>query len=103
MRLIYRPIDVWPGELTAHRVGSPFEANWQSTLEILDRELHALGASECVVQLAVPESSIRMDGTLRGDRRPPEHPGVILSFETRRHGPLRYACDRELRLRLDRP
>lgn len=96
MRLIYRPIDSWPGKLTSAgaRTYSPFDANWQSTLQILGRELAALDVEEAVVQLAVAENAIRLDGTLRGDRKPPEHPGVILSFDPPSIGPLRYACDR---------
>lgn len=93
MRLVYRPILAWPGTLTARRQRSPFTATFAETLNVLDRELTFLGADEAVVQLAVAESAIRLDGTLRGDRRPPEHPGVVLAFTTRKYGPLQYATD----------
>lgn len=92
MRLVYRPIVAWPGALTAKRQPSPFTATFAETLNLLDRELRALGAEEAVLQLAVPESAIRLDGSLRSDRKPPEHPGVILSFESR-FGPMQYATD----------
>lgn len=96
MILLFRPIDAWPGELRSDsaRQVSPFSAHWPSTLEVLGREVEALGADEVIIQLAVPPNAVRLDGTLRQDRRPPEHPGVILSIDTRRHGPLRYWTDR---------
>lgn len=100
MKLTYRPIDVWPGELRpAHkRVASPFSAPWASTLEVLEREVDALGkggwrGANAVIQLAVPEGAIRQDGLLRAGRKPPEHPGVILTFDGP-DGPLRFSCDR---------
>lgn len=93
MRLVYRPIVTWPGTLTAERTRSPFTATFNETLHVLDRELSFLGADEAVVQLAVAESAIRLDGTLRSDRRPPEHPGVVLAFTSKRYGPLQYATD----------
>lgn len=100
MKLTYRPIDVWPGELRpAHkRVASPFTAPWASTLEVLEREVDALGkggwrGANAVIQLAVPEGAIRQDGLLRAGRKAPEHPGVILTIDGP-DGPLRFSCDR---------
>lgn len=93
MRLVYRPIVTWPGTFTRQRKPSPFTASFRETLQVLDRELSFLGADEAVVQLAVAESAIRLDGTLRGDRKPPEHPGVVLAFTSKRYGPLQYATD----------
>jgi hypothetical protein len=93
VKLVYRPIVAWPGQLTAERKASPFRADWQDTLRLLDHELEQLGADEAVVQLAVPEGAIRLDGSLRTDRKPPAHPGVILSFEAAEFGPLQYATD----------
>lgn len=91
----YRPIDSWPGKLLRddERTPTPFDAAWRDTMKVLDREVRQLGAFEVVLQLAVPESAIRMDGGLRADRRPPEHPGVIVSVDSPTHGPLRYSCD----------
>jgi hypothetical protein len=95
VKLIYRPIDAWPGQLTQKRQGSPFSASWSSTQDLLDKELIALGTREAVLQLAVPESAIYRDGSgIKADRKEPEHPGVILSFTSKAHGPLRYSCDR---------
>lgn len=93
-RLVFRPIESWPGTLTAERDYSPFSADWRDTLDLLDRELHFLGVrDEAVVQVALPERSFRASGEIRGDAREPDHPGVILSFESKL-GPLRYWTDR---------
>ena len=100
MKLTFRPIDTWPGELRAahQRVRSPFSAPWSSTLEILEREVDMLASggwrhANAVIQLAVPEGAIRQDGLLRAGRKAPEHPGVILTFDGP-DGPLRFSCDR---------
>jgi hypothetical protein len=84
--------DPAPGRRSRQR--SPFSATYSATKSLLYREITALGATSAVLQLAVTESDIRLDGDLRANARP-THPGVIVSFESR-HGPLRYACDRFL-------
>lgn len=94
MRLIARPIDQWPGELTppGDREVGRFSATWSATVQLLAREVEQLGADEVVLQLAITERECRLDGWIRADARP-NHPGVILSFDSR-HGPLRYHTDR---------
>lgn len=94
MTITIRPIQTWPGELRrpSQRRGSPFEASYSGTLELLRRELRMLNARVTVVQLAVNEGQIRRDGTLYS-RAMPDHPGVILSFQTSQ-GHFRYAADR---------
>lgn len=92
MRLVVRPIVLWPGEHTAHRTRSPFSATWSATVDLLTREAAHLGASEVVVQAAVEEADLRNDGWLRASARP-AHPGVIVSVEGR-EGPLSFPCDR---------
>ncbi len=106
MRL--RPIETWPREQTKYRLESPFkrpgkydaggryrreEVSYTDTLRLLERELDMLGIREAVLQLAVSDRDIRLDGELRADARP-AHPGVILTFTHAKHGPLTYACDR---------
>jgi hypothetical protein len=91
MELRYRPLVGWPGQMTMRRKRAPFKASYSSTLQLLDRELRALGAERVVVQAALPERDIRLDGLPRNDARP-AHPGIIISFESR-HGPLSYPCD----------
>ena len=58
---------------------------------MLDRELSKLGAHSVVIELALDEGDIRLDGLPRADARP-RHPGVIVSFDSK-HGPLRYGTD----------
>lgn len=95
-----RPIEHWPGELTANRIRSPFSAPWRSTLELLDRELAHLSSdprrfvANSVLQIAMREQDFRIDGLPRANSRP-DHPGVILSIESV-HGPLSYPCDKFL-------
>jgi hypothetical protein len=91
VRIVFRPLLVWPGEPTRYRKGSPFSSTYPATLNLLERELDMLGASEAVLQLAVTEAEIRTDGLPRANARP-THPGVILAFQSR-HGPLQYATD----------
>ena len=93
LEITFRPIDVWPGELTRVRRDSPFKAKWASTREILDRELGELNAKNAVLMLALKDRDIALDGSrLRADVRQPAHPGVILAFDSK-HGPLKYATD----------
>lgn len=91
---VFRPINEWPGEVTRYRQRSRFKARWSDTLELLTRELKhvAKPRERPVVELALTESDIRLDGYPRANARP-EHPGVIISIESR-YGPLRYPCDR---------
>jgi hypothetical protein len=91
MRLVARPIDAWPGELTTRRKEAQFTASWSQTVELLERDAKQLGADEVIVQLAVNERDLRNDGWIRASARP-EHPGVIVSLDSR-HGPLRYSTD----------
>lgn len=96
MNLRFRPIDQWPaGKLLTddQREYSRFSATWRDTLQILEREISNLGANELVLQVAADERAMRLDGGLRADAKP-THPGVIVSFETRKYGPLRYFTDR---------
>ena len=94
MTLTIRPIISWPGELrtNSQRRRSPFKSSYSDTLDMLDRELRMLRATVTVVQLAVNEGQIRRDGKLYANSRP-DHPGVILSFDTKQ-GHFRYAADR---------
>lgn len=91
MELTYRPLEKWPGGFTKVRRRSQFKATFQRSLNDLENELRHLGASYCIIQVAVAQGDIRIDGRLRGGASP-VHPGVIVSFESR-HGPLSYPCD----------
>ncbi len=89
----FRPISEWPGEATRDRGRSRFKATWAQTLKLLKRELEYIikrGATP-VIEMALRESQIRVDGYPKANSTP-EHPGVILSIDSR-YGPLRYPCD----------
>ena len=89
--LRFRPLAHWDGSLSHEHRPSPFTASYTDTLELLERELRYLGADEAVLQVAVDESAMRVDGGLRANARP-SHPGVRLSFQSR-WGPLTYQTD----------
>ncbi len=86
-----RPITLWPHAETRGRRRAVFSAGWSATVDLLEREVAHLGARRAVLQLAVTEDDIRLDGAIRASARP-THPGAIVSFESR-HGPLEYATD----------
>lgn len=92
MRTIVRPIQQWPDPPTKRRERSRFDSGYESTKALLERECRHLGAREVVIQLAVAESDIRIDGTYPKASARIDHPGVIVSFESK-HGPLRYSTD----------
>ncbi len=93
MNIVCRPIGTWPGQLRAEheRRQAQFSASWSDTVSLLEREADKLGAREVVLQLAVAERDLRLDGWIRADAKP-SHPGAIISIESR-HGPLRYSTD----------
>lgn len=96
MILTFRPIKVWPEDwnrTALDRHDSPFRATYSDTLQLLDRKLEQLGASNPVLQVDASERDVRIDGQLRANATV-NHPGVILSFDTHAHGTLTYACDR---------
>lgn len=90
-----RPIVNWPHDHTFDRRSSPFSSSLTTTLATLDRELRHLGTggrnAESVLQIAMREQDLRIDGLPRANAIP-EHPGVILNVESR-HGTLSYPCD----------
>lgn len=89
-----RPVEVWPGGLTERRLDAPFSASWTSTCILLATELRMLGASDVVVQVALAERDLRLDGLPRATAHY-EHPGVIVSFTSpRAGGTVRIATDR---------
>lgn len=91
--LTFHPLDRWPYPDRRDRRGHYiFRATWGETLDLLDRELGYLEAFRVVLQADFRERDLRADGWPRADARTPQHPGVILSFESR-VGPQRYATD----------
>lgn len=94
LRYTIRPLTGWDGERTppnSRRSRYAFKAGWSNTLDLLERELSHLDASEIVLQVDVRDRDVRNDGKLRADARPAK-PGVRLLFDSR-HGPLTYQAD----------
>lgn len=93
MQYQFRPLNGWPFPNTRdRRTRWTFKASWQATLNLVERELGYLNAKDIVIQADFREGDIRMDGMPRSNARVPEHPGVIISFNSK-HGPLQYASD----------
>lgn len=97
IEVLFKPITVWPdGWLTRgweQRDRSPFSAPHRHTLQQLQTELRQLGTRAASISVDVGERGVRNDGQLRADARA-EHPGVILTIDSRQHGTLVYATDR---------
>ncbi len=91
LQVVFRPIDKWPQEFSRHRRRAPFRAQLSATVSLLGRELRMLNAKQIVLQIAIGEAALRVDGLPYADARP-EHPGVILAFESK-WGPLKYVTD----------
>jgi hypothetical protein len=93
VNITFRPREggAWPGELTRSRAASPFKESDRDTEKLLVYEVGRLDGKMLVVQLAIQEMDLRVDGRpkLRAEYK---HPGVIVSFESK-HGPLRYFTD----------
>lgn len=107
---IFRPIDKWPRAFTKdRRKRAPFHTHetrtWQSggtytvkaplsfdrIVRELSNEVERHGAKRVIIQLALDAAKIRRDGLPYSEARP-EHPGVIVSFETK-NGPVKMPCD----------
>jgi hypothetical protein len=89
-----RPIEHWPAEVTPRRVTAPFSASWEKTARLFTHELLMLGARDIVVQLALDERDLRMDGLPYATTRL-AHPGVVVTFASdRAGGVVRIATDR---------
>jgi hypothetical protein len=92
----FRPIKDWPAgwqDPGRERSYSPFSATYSDTLQVLERELFHLGARDQYLQVDARDRDCRLDGQLRADAKV-NHPGCILTIDTKAHGTLVYACDR---------
>lgn len=95
VRMIARPLVDWPGRLLddADRKGTPFRATWTDTTDLLARETAMLGGREVIVQLAVKDRDVRVDGWIRADARP-KHPGVTVVVPESGQGRVSFSTDR---------
>jgi hypothetical protein len=94
MILTFRPIDKWPAGWDRSSTGkpNPFSGSYSSTLELLDRELSALKATDAFLQVDMDGSQLRLDGQPRANAKA-DYRGVILTIDSRTHGVLSYPCD----------
>lgn len=98
MQYTFRPLPQWPHPVTKSRRYGHFKAGWDATLRLLANEIEKLDGRNAVIGAAFRQSDLRRDGMPRADRRqaPYMHPGVEVSFDSRRLGlmelePLRHA------------
>ena len=95
VRFRFRPMPTWTGPSTPpdrRRSRGSFRAGYSTTLGQLAHEIDLLGATEAVIEAGFRLEDIRLDGLPRANARPPSHPGIRVSFESK-HGPLAYATD----------
>lgn len=90
----FRPLPDWPYPQTRGR-RSPytFTASWSQTLAALKHEVGYLDGSACIIAAGFREDELRLDGLPRANALRPSHPGIEISFDTRKHGRLVYATD----------
>lgn len=92
MKLIYRPLEHWDRKVIARRPHSPFQSDYTSTLKLIEREAKMLGATRVIVELALRETDLRLDGKPYADAKT-DHPGVTVALDSR-HGALKYTADK---------
>jgi hypothetical protein len=87
------PVENWPGvpRNQSERIRAQFSAPWQTTLDLLDKELWALSARNTVIQAYWRREDLRLDGQPRAGCVPTS-PGVIVTFTTKA-GELSFPCD----------
>ncbi|HYO19108.1 MAG TPA: hypothetical protein VES02_10655, partial [Dermatophilaceae bacterium] len=76
----------------ARRSSAAFTESWSNTLDLLDAELCYLDAQDLIIEADFREDDILPDGMPCTSARPPVHPGVRISFQSR-FGPLAYSTD----------
>lgn len=92
MKIICRPLLTWPSALRTNRKRSRFDSPWTATRELLEREARMLGAREIVIQLALDESQIRLDGWPYAAAKT-SHPGVTVVLPETHNGRLSWTTD----------
>ena len=95
VRLTIRPLPVWDLPETPERLRrsrSTFKAPWQTTVDLLGRELVNLGAKGGVICADFREQDLRLDGLPRSGAPAPAHPGIKVMFDSK-YGALSYATD----------
>lgn len=82
LKLKYRPITKWPGEENPEPKGSPFRANYQDTLYLLEYELNKLDylESSLIVEMWVRPQDVFVDGSSLKTGARMDKPGIIMSL-----------------------
>lgn len=78
---------------SSRRESTRFSAKWPATEELLLTEVEHLRGRNLVIEVDVREQDLRLDGTLRANGREAVTPGVVVAFESAKHGPMLYRCD----------
>lgn len=94
LNTIFCPLKAWPGEMTPshQRKASPFKANYNRTLDLLEFELEKLGARNIVIQCQCDRAQIRNDGWLKSGTSL-AGPAIIVSFTDALGDEYAYPCD----------
>ena len=88
----FRRLEAWPHSSTSLRTQAQFRSTYPATIELIEGEIERLSGTDVVVSGFMQRSSVRRDGWPASDSRPP-HPGVIVSFRSRRLGDMVLAND----------
>lgn len=102
MKILFRPLAVWPHKPTPayqrKRWPNPKNLTVSRALDMVDTELRMLGARrDAYIEVDIDEKHIRLDGELRSNAIP-KTPACIIYAEHPTMGTLRWACDQYTRL-----
>lgn len=95
MSIVFRPLTSWPGRLRdddERGSGNQFRASWDRTTKLVMHEAEMIGGTSVVIQLALTEADIRLDGWPKV-RSYPSHPGVTIVVPGSDHGRLSWSTD----------
>ena len=88
----FRPLTSFPVPMTKGRKRAPFSVGHSKIMADLKRELGHLQAYSVCISLALSSSDLRLDNTPRAGANP-QHPGVVLSWESKKTGSASMPCD----------
>ncbi|MDX2147589.1 MAG: hypothetical protein SFZ23_08715 [Planctomycetota bacterium] len=92
LQAMFRPLDKPIAAPTGGHKRCTFSSTWTNTLNVLEREMKHLKASDIVVELALTSDDIRNDGWPRSSARP-QHPGVRISWRSKTFGDMCRTCN----------
>lgn len=101
MKILFRPLPVWPHKQTVRRESWPSAKSLtiSKALAHLEQQLRLLGCRDVAyIEADIDEKHIRLDGELRSTATFNSMPGCIVFATHGRLGNLRWACDGYRRL-----